>query len=109
MFDSEGKLFPQYEIVSGDGQNHYIIRFNNDQTIEYDLNQSGWIAMEEIQIEESNGMSTATFKPIQFGGNGMNFSMYGLVRSLASDYTEFVNSNNSILLHRPASIPRARS
>lgn len=98
MFDSENKPFPQYELVSKDGQNFYIIRFKNDKTIEYDINQSGWIAVEDLQIEESKGMSTATFKPIQFSGNGMNVTLHGLIRSLAPDYNEFINSNNSVLL-----------
>ncbi|MDP2042294.1 gliding motility-associated C-terminal domain-containing protein [Algoriphagus sp.] len=98
MFDSGNKPFPQYEIVLKGGQNRVIIRFRNNNTIEYDINQSGWITVQDLKIEESNGMSTATFKPIPLSGNGMNFNLYGLTRSTSSDYNEFVNSSNSILL-----------
>ena len=98
MFDSDNKPFPQYEFVSKDGKNFYIIRFNNDNTIEYDINQSGWQPVEDLQIKEENGKSTATFKPIKEAANGMNFSFYGVNRSLATNYNDFVSGDNSILV-----------
>lgn len=98
VFDLAGKPFPQYEIVSNDGKNWLLIRFNNDKSIEYDFNQSGWTSVEDIQTNESNGMVTATFKPIPFSDNGINFSISGLIRSFDTDYNEFITSDNSILL-----------
>ncbi|WP_425638297.1 DUF7507 domain-containing protein [Algoriphagus yeomjeoni] len=98
MFDSENKPFPQYEIVAKDGQNHLIIRFTNDNTIEYDINQTGWKPVENLQIEESNGMSTVTFKPIPLSDNGMDVIINGVIRSTSSSYDDFTNAKNSVLL-----------
>ncbi|WP_339865342.1 gliding motility-associated C-terminal domain-containing protein [uncultured Algoriphagus sp.] len=98
MFDSDNRPFPQYEFVSKDGENYYIIRFKNDNTIDYDINQSGWQPLEDLQIKEENGTATATFKPIKDTANGMSYSFYGVKRSLATDYNEFIAGDNSIMV-----------
>jgi hypothetical protein len=108
LYDWETKIFPQYEILSDDGQSIYMLRFTNDHTVEYNLNYIGWMTAENLQITQSNGMATATFSPIQFESNGMKFEITGLNRSMSNDYSEFIESNNSILLvssgtYRPAS------
>lgn len=107
VYDNESKVMPQYEIVSTENDSHYTFRFYNDNTVEQHIDGKGWIPLDNIQIKESNGTATATFDPIEINADGMDFRVYGLTRSLASSYNDFVSGNNSILVestgtYRPA-------
>ncbi|MDF2159379.1 gliding motility-associated C-terminal domain-containing protein [Algoriphagus sp. CAU 1675] len=97
-FDENGLIFPQYELISNDGTVTIIFRFTAKGEVIYSINNESWVSVEDLQIVNQTAVSTSTFKPITFSFEGLNFSIGQLTRSLATEYDEFVQGENSLQL-----------
>ncbi|WP_268035832.1 DUF7507 domain-containing protein [Algoriphagus sp. PAP.12] len=99
MTDDTSQFLPQFEVYTQEGEyESYIFQFRNDSTVLFTDTGSDLKPVENLKITKKDGYIQATFTPIEFSRNGINYSIYGLNRVFSDDYTEFVQGNNAVLI-----------
>lgn len=97
-YDENGLMFPNYVLWSGSGLDEILFSFKNDGTdrLQYSIGGNTMKPVTGLQIINLGNVLSATFDPITFSENGVNFTINKLVRTVGTSDMDYISLENSM-------------
>lgn len=95
-YDPDLLLYPTFTLWSAVNGNNIQFRFTNKKEVEYAVSEGDWKSVDNLKVTTSAGIVTATFDPIAFSDERVEFTIGELSRSAGTSHDDYIEGDNSM-------------